>query len=341
MSDEVSAGKNFKPKLELRDLRMEYLVRDGTIKAVSGVTLYVDEGKITAIVGESGSGKTSLVETFLRILPRNSRIRGGEALLRLSSGEEVDLIKADERTMRRLRGKVIGYIPQGAQNSLNPVLTVEQHFVETLKNHGLWDSESSMDEIYSMLSLVRLDPDAVLKKYPFELSGGMKQRVVIALTMILKPELVILDEPTSALDVFSQRILLNILNNISMKYKNTMILITHDIPIVAELADRLAVLYAGTVVEIGDTYEVFKEPLHPYTSMLISAIPSVADIYLKRIPRPVPGEPPSLLNPPPGCKFHPRCPYAIEKCRTSEPPLYEPRKGRFVKCWLYGGGEKL
>jgi peptide/nickel transport system ATP-binding protein len=341
MSDELKSGEGLKPKLALRNLRMEYLVREGSIKAVSGVTLFIDEGKITAIVGESGSGKTSLVETFLKILPKNARIRGGEALLRLSNGGEVDLIKADERTMGRLRGKVIGYIPQGAQNSLNPVLTVEQHFVETLKNHGLWDQGSSVSEIRSMLSLVRLDPDTVLKKYPFELSGGMKQRVVIALTMVLKPELVILDEPTSALDVFSQRVLLNILSNVSMQYRNTMVLITHDIPVVAELADRVAVLYAGTVVEVGDTYEIFKEPLHPYTSMLISAIPSVADIYVKRIPKPVPGEPPSLLNPPPGCKFHPRCPYAVEKCRTSEPPLCEPKKGRFVKCWLYSGGEKL
>lgn len=337
MSSKLGLGPGI--KLMIRNLRMEYLVREGTIKAVSGVTLPVEEGGITAIVGESGSGKTSLIETFLKLLPKNARIRGGEAVLRLSDGREVDLVKADEGTMRRLRGRVIGYVPQGAQNSLNPVLTVEQHFVETLKNHGLWDSRKSMEEVRSVLSLVRLDPDTVLKKYPFELSGGMKQRVVIALTMVLRPELVVLDEPTSALDVFSQRVLLNILDKISEQYRNTMVLITHDIPIVAELADRVAVLYAGTVVEVGDTYDVFREPLHPYTAMLIASIPSVADVYLKRVPRPVPGEPPSLLNPPPGCKFHPRCPYATELCRTSEPPLEEPRRGRLVKCWLYSRGE--
>jgi peptide/nickel transport system ATP-binding protein len=336
MSSRLDLGPGI--KLMIRDLRMEYLVREGTIKAVSGVTLPVEEGRITAIVGESGSGKTSLVETFLKLLPKNARIRGGEAVLRLSDGREVDLVRADEGTMRGLRGRVVGYIPQGAQNSLNPVLTVEQHFVETLKNHGLWDSRKSMEEVRSVLSLVRLDPDTVLKKYPFELSGGMKQRVVIALTMVLRPELVVLDEPTSALDVFSQRVLLNILDRISEQYRNTMVLITHDIPIVAELADRVAVLYAGTVVEVGDTYEVFREPLHPYTAMLIASIPSVADVYLKRVPKPVPGEPPSLLNPPPGCRFHPRCPYATELCRTSEPPLEEPRRGRLVKCWLYSRG---
>lgn len=325
-------------KLVIRNLKMEYLVREGTIKAVNGVNLTVPEGRITAIVGESGSGKTSLVETFLKILPKNARIRSGEALLRMSNGAVVDLIKASDSVMRKLRGKVIGYIPQGAQNSLNPVLTVEQHFVETLREHESYPKKAIAETVRSMLTLVRLDPETVLKKYPHELSGGMKQRVVIALTMSLQPELVILDEPTSALDIFSQRVLLNILHRIQSTYKNTMVLITHDIPIASELADRVAVLYAGTIVEAGDTYEIFKEPLHPYTSMLISAIPSVVDVYLKRVPKPVPGEPPSLLNPPPGCRFHPRCPHASERCRLEEPPMVEVRSRHLVSCWLYAEG---
>lgn len=325
-------------KLAIRDLKMEYLVREGSIKAVNGVNLSIPEERITAIVGESGSGKTSLVETFLKILPKNARIRSGKALLKLSNGMVVDLIEASDSLMRKLRGKVIGYVPQGAQNSLNPVLTVEQHFIETLKEHVPYSKEEISERIHSVLSLVRLDPEAVLKKYPYELSGGMKQRVVIALTMSLQPDLVVLDEPTSALDIFSQRALLNILHKIQTTYRNTMVLITHDIPITSELADRVAVLYAGTIVEAGDTYEIFKEPLHPYTSMLMSAIPSVADIYLKRVPKPVPGEPPSLLNPPPGCRFHPRCPYASDKCRLEEPPTVEVRSEHFVSCWLYAGG---
>lgn len=325
-------------KLAIRDLKMEYLVREGSIKAVNGVNLSIPEERITAIVGESGSGKTSLVETFLKILPKNARIRSGKALLKLSNGMVVDLIGASDSLMRKLRGKVIGYVPQGAQNSLNPVLTVEQHFIETLKEHVPYSKEEISERIHSVLSLVRLDPEAVLKKYPYELSGGMKQRVVIALTMSLQPDLVVLDEPTSALDIFSQRALLNILHKIQTTYRNTMVLITHDIPITSELADRVAVLYAGTIVEAGDTYEIFKEPLHPYTSMLMSAIPSVADIYLKRVPKPVPGEPPSLLNPPPGCRFHPRCPYASDKCRLEEPPTVEVRSEHFVSCWLYAGG---
>ncbi|MEM0066042.1 MAG: ABC transporter ATP-binding protein [Sulfolobales archaeon] len=325
-------------KLVIRDLRMEYLVREGTIKAVNGVNLAIPEGMITAIVGESGSGKTSLVETFLKILPKNARIRSGKALLKLSNGTVVDLIEASDSLIRKLRGKVVGYVPQGAQNSLNPVLTIEQHFLETLREHGIRSKEAIEERVCAMLSLVRLDPEVVLKKYPHELSGGMKQRVVIALTMLLQPELVVLDEPTSALDIFSQRVLLNILYKIQSTYKNTMVLITHDIPIVSELSDRVAVLYAGAIVESADTYEIFKEPLHPYTSMLISAIPSVVDVYLKRVPKPVPGELPSLLNPPPGCRFHPRCPHAFEKCRLKEPPTVEVRSGHSVSCWLYTEG---
>lgn len=334
MSRDVSQLRVLIPKIIAENLSMVYLVREGTIKAVSNVNFNVYEGRITALIGESGSGKTSLIETIMRTLPRNAKILSGRVLLRLSTGESIDLIKASDSLMRRLRGRVIGYVPQGAQNSLNPVLTVKQHFYETLKDHGLYN-EKSLEEIYSILKLVRLDPDEVLGKYPHELSGGMKQRVVVALTMILKPEIVVLDEPTSALDVFSQRILLNILYAIHSTYKNTMLLITHDLPIAVELADRIAVLYAGTIVEEGYVYEIFKEPLHPYTSMLISAIPSVIDVYTRRKPRPIPGEPPSLLNPPRGCKFHPRCPFARDICRIREPPEIEVSPGRRVKCWLY------
>lgn len=322
------------PKLIIENLYMEYLVREGTIKAVNNVNLTIYSGTITAIVGESGSGKTSLVETILKLLPKNARIRSGRAILRISKGEELDLIKADENLMRKLRGRVIGYVPQGAQNSLNPVLTVKQSFYETIKDHGMYN-DKTWDEVYSILKLIKLDPEEVLQRYPHELSGGMKQRVVLALTMILKPELVVLDEPTSALDVFSQRMLLKALYTLHETYKNTMILITHDIPVAMELADRVAVLYAGSIVESGDSYKIFKEPLHPYTSMFISAIPSVIDVYMKRKPKPIPGEPPSLLNPPTGCKFHPRCPFAMDICRVKEPPEIEIEAGRRVKCWLY------
>jgi len=321
--------------LELRGLRMEYLVREGTIKAVNNVDLDVPRRSITAIIGESGSGKTSLVETFLRILPKNARIYSGKAILRLDNGQAVDLITLPENEMRKLRGKVIGYVPQGAQNSLNPVLTVWQHFKETLAQHGTRDENEIRKIAEHSLKLVGLDPDTTLSKYPHELSGGMKQRVVIALTMSLRPKLVVLDEPTSALDVFSQRIIVNILDRISREIETTMILITHDVPIVAELADYVSVLYAGQVVEAGPVYQVFNEPLHPYTRMLINSIPSVADIILKRRPTAIPGEPPSLLNPPPGCKFHPRCPFAMDICRKEEPPTINVGGNRYVKCWLY------
>ncbi len=163
----------------------------------------------------------------------------------------------------------------------------------------------------------------------------MKQRVVISLTMALNPEIIVLDEPTSALDIFSQRILLNILDNIREKFRTTMILITHDLPVVAELADRVAVLYAGKIVEYGSFRDIFEKPLHPYTQMLIRSIPSITNFYTKSIPKPIPGEPPSLLNPPPGCRFNPRCPFTREICVREDPPMIEVEKGHYVKCWLY------
>lgn len=321
--------------LYVRGLTMEYVVREGTIKAVDKIDLDFYRHRVTAIVGESGSGKTSLIETILRILPRNARIRGGSAVLVTSRGEEIDLVRAGEEVLRRIRGRVVGYVPQGSQNSLNPVLTVEQHFIETLRSHGVRDTETIRKVAYEKLELVRIDPGAVLKKYPHELSGGMKQRVVIALTMSLDPEIVVLDEPTSALDIFSQRVLLNILDDIRERLRTTMILITHDLPVAAELADMVAVLYAGKVVEYGPVEEVFNRPGHPYTQLLIKSIPSILSFYTRSIPRPIPGEPPSLLSPPPGCRFHPRCPYAMDICRREDPPAVETGRGHYVKCWLY------
>jgi len=316
------------PILRVRDLVVEYAVREGVIRANDHVSLDVAKGLVNALVGESGSGKTTLVDAVMGTLPPNGYIRKGEIYFK-----DKNILKLNPEERRKIRWEKIAMVFQAAQNSLNPVMRVAEHFIDTVLAHKSMSKDEILRKAEELLKLVRLDPEQVLNAFPHELSGGMKQRVIIALSLMLDPELLILDEPTSALDVMTQHYLIRTLKEVHEKKGITMLLVTHDLPVVAEIADRVAIMYCAKIVEVGDVRKIFYEPLHPYTHGLIHSIPSIIGDLSKM--RPIPGEPPSLLNPPPGCRFHPRCPYATEKCKKMEPPLVEVEKGRLVACFRY------
>ena len=317
-----------KPILKVRELIVEYAVREGILQVVSKASLDALEGQITALVGESGCGKTTLIDGIMGTLPPNGYVRGGQVFFK-----DIDLLRLSERERQKIRWEKIAMVFQAAQNSLNPVLRVADHFIETVEAHkrGLSKKEI-LEKASELLRKARLDPEVVLRSYPHELSGGMKQRVIIALSLILDPEFLILDEPTSALDIYTQSVIIDLLRAIHREKNLSMLLVTHDLSIVAELAHRAAVMYAGKIIEVTDVRSLFHDPKHPYTRGLIGAIPSlIEDLSHKK---PIPGNPPSLLNPPPGCRFHPRCPYATDKCKKEEPPLVKVNGG-LVACWLY------
>jgi len=315
--------------LEVKDLRVVYIALRGLVKAVDSVSFYVNRGEVLGIVGESGCGKTTLAMSILRALPPNARVVEGSIVL-----DGIDILRVSEAEFdRKFRWRKIALVPQAALNALNPVMKIIDHFLETAQARGVRDRRLVVEKASKFLEMVRLDPERVLKAYPHELSGGMRQRVLIALALFLEPEIVLLDEPTTALDVLTQRFILDLLKELHQKTGNTMIFITHDIAIVADLADRMAVMYAGKLVEIGDVYTMFREPKHPYTMALIKSVPSLVG-RLEDM-KPIPGTPPDLINPPPGCRFHPRCPYAMDICRREEPPMIEVGKDHFVWCWLH------
>ncbi len=316
------------PIISVRNLRVVYHALRGIVKAVDNVSLDVEKGELIGIVGESGSGKTTLAMAILRLLPRKvARIVGGHIYF-----DGLDLATAPEEELRKVRWSRISYVPQAALNALNPTLKIIDHFMETAKSHGIRDKKWVVERASELLETLRLEPGRVLNSYPHELSGGMKQRVLIALSMLLNPEVIILDEPTTALDVLTQYFILNLLRAIKEKYNMTMMFITHDIAVIAGIGDRVAVFYAGKVMEVGDVYTIFKRPAHPYTRALIKSIPTLTGDIEEM--KPIPGSPPDLINPPPGCRFHPRCPYAMEKCRREEPPMVRLKPGHLAACWL-------
>ncbi len=305
--------------LDVKDLSVSYRVKKGVLRAVDRVSFKLERGKTLALIGESGSGKSTTALALMRVLPRNTAKVEGSIIF-----DGVDLLKLDEERFRRdYRWKRISMVFQAAMNVLNPVMSVKDHFVELLRLHGLYPN--GMGRVVELLKGVGLSP-SVLERYPHELSGGMKQRVVIALALLLDPELIILDEPTSALDVITQANIMRLLRGIRDNGKKSMIFITHDIALAGEIADEIAVMYAGQIVEIGPINEVLTKPRHPYTQGLINSIPRIKGGNV----RPIGGEPPNPLDPPAGCRFHPRCPFAKEICKREEPPFVDG-----VKCWLY------
>ena len=320
------------PILSIRDLIVEFDLGRGALRAVNRASLDVYPGEVMAVVGESGSGKTTLAFSVLNLVPPPGRITKGEILF-----GPMDVLAASPEELRRYRWKEVAMVFQAAQNAMNPVMRIADQMVDTAQAHGKASKGEVLERASELLRLVRLEPSQVLRSYPHELSGGMRQRVIIVLSLLLEPKMLILDEPTTALDVVTQAYILDILTDIREKLGLTMMLLTHDMSIVAKVADRVGVMYAGRIMEVGKIEEIFYDAKHPYTVGLINAAPSlIGDIADKK---PIPGSPPDLLNPPPGCPFHPRCAHATDRCQEEEPELKEIGDGRLVAChnwWLIG-----
>ena len=312
--------------LEVRDLHMHYATQGDEVRAVDGISFRLEEGQALGIVGESGSGKTSLSLALMRLLPRNATGYRGEVTL---AGENIMELR-DEEFRRAVRWKRMSMVFQGAMSSLNPVLKVGHQVAEPLlvENHG--NKKQAQERVLQLFDLVRL-PQEVVNRYPHELSGGMKQRVMIAMSLVLSPSLVILDEPTSALDVSIQAQMMNLLKDLKRDLGISFIFITHDIALASDLCDRIAVMYAGEIVELGSAEDVLGSPQHPYTQRLLESIPRLRS---KEPPRFIAGAPPDLTSPPPGCRFHPRCPYAFEPCDRESPPALNAGEGHEARCWL-------
>ena len=321
MTIEETAG----PVLQVKDLTMHYQTRQGTVKAVDGISFELARGEVLGLVGESGCGKTSIAVTLMKLLPDNALIIKGQVLL-----DGQDLMTMDDTTLRKYRWRRISMIFQAAMNSLNPVHRVGDQIVEAIEAHDmaatLKEAQETVDRLFR---LVGLDP-GLTDRYPHEFSGGMRQRAVIAMALACQPDVIIADEPTTALDVIVQDRILRQIKEIQTDLNMSMLYITHDIAVVAEVTDRIGVMYAGKLVELGSTADVFERPIHPYTKALLSVFPSIRGE--KRPLTTLGGEPPNLVDPPTGCRFHPRCPYATAICQQEEPPIVV-RDGHWAACW--------
>lgn len=300
--------------LSIRDLIVDYEVREGILRSVDRACLDLPRNRVTGLIGESGCGKTTIVSAILNVLPTNGYIRSGKILL-----DGVDILSLSPEEQRKLRWAKIAIVFQAAQNSLNPVMRISEQMIDAVLAHEKKPKSEILDKACRLLELVGLDPWQVASSYPHELSGGMKQRGIIAMSLLLDPEVLILDEPTTALDLVSQASVMDTLRDVHEKLGLTMMMVTHDISNVARLADRLTVMYAAKIVEVGNIEEIFYRSRHPYTIGLINATPSiVGDLSNKQ---PIPGDPPGLLNPPSGCRFYPRCELAVSICKEEEPEL--------------------
>jgi peptide/nickel transport system ATP-binding protein len=314
--------------LEIKNLKTYFFTSRGIVKAVDNVSLSLDKGEVLGIAGESGCGKSTLAYSIIRLVPPPGITVDGKIIF-----EGTNILEIDNETFRKeYRMKKISMVFQGAMQSLTPVYTVGEQLYEVFNYHtnvSLSEAKALMEE---QLKAVALDP-SILRRYPHELSGGQKQRVMIAMALLLKPKLLIADEPTTALDVIVQAQILNLLKELQAKYGTSMILISHDLSIIAELADKVAIMYAGKIVEFAPSLELYKSPLHPYTQKLLKSIPRLRE-KVDRLEF-IPGVPPDLRNPPSGCRFHPRCPYVMDICKKVEPQLVEVKPNHYVACHLY------
>jgi len=314
------------PILSVDDLKMYYSVREGEIRAVDGVSFSLEHGGSLGLVGESGCGKTSIAISLLRLLPDNAEIKGGHIWF-----DGMDLVTLPEDQMRQVRWDRISMVFQAAMNSLNPVYRVGDQIIEAMQAH--WESiteAEARERVAELFDLVGLQP-SFMDRYPHEFSGGMRQRAIIAMALSCNPDIIIADEPTTALDVIVQDRVLRKLEEIQKRLDMALIYISHDIAVIAEVSDRIGVMYAGHMAEIADSVDIFERSLHPYTDALISAFPSIKG--KKKELKTLPGEPPDLLDPPSGCRFHPRCPRALDICTEEQPALRDYGGGHLAACW--------
>jgi len=318
------------PPLSLDNVHVSYATRKGKVQAVRGVTLDLLAGESLALIGESGSGKSTLGLAVVRLLPETAAVAPGSIQYRRGD-REVEVLKLTKAELREFRWRDCAMVFQAALNAFNPVLTVWDQTWDTAKAHGWQDKKAVQTRLVELLRFVQLDPKRVIDAYPHELSGGMRQRVLLALSLLLDPQILILDEPTTALDIITQRTIIKLLRQLKEEQHFTMIFISHDLAIAAELADRVATMYAGRVVELGKSNDIFYRPRHPYTLGLIRAVPTVTGGFEQLFS--IPGSPPDLINLPSGCKFHPRCAFATDRCKQEEPELATVGPAHEAACW--------
>jgi peptide/nickel transport system ATP-binding protein len=342
MAVERGVPEGCDPIIEVRGLRVSFYTYAGVVKAIDGVSFTICRGETYCLVGETGCGKSVTSKALTRLIQPPGRIEGGEIYYYPEPGKRVNILELSEAELRRIRGSEIAYVYQDPSAALDPLYTVGFQIAETMRAHGrVRRIKEGLRRAVEILRTVAMpDPEVRVKSYPHELSGGMKQRSVIGMALSNRPKLLIADEPTTALDVTIQAQIMDLLVELKRRTGMTLLLITHNLGLVAEYCDRAAVMYAGRIVEEAPVEELFENPLHPYTRALLKAVPNP----LARVERleAIPGSVPDLTKPPSGCRFHPRCPLKMEVCERERPPDFRAGRLHRVACWLYeegvGGG---
>ena len=318
-----------KKLLEIKDLKTSFFTQFGEVQAVGGVSFDLEYGQVLGIVGESGCGKSVTMMSIMKLLDDNGKVKEGNVRF-----EGKDIVSLSEDEMCKIRGNDISMIFQDPMTSLNPLMTIGNQLMEPLRIHKKMSKDEAYKKSIELLELVGIpSPKDRMKQYPHEFSGGMRQRVMIAMALSCNPKLLIADEPTTALDVTIQAQILEIMKDIKEKLNTSIILITHDLGVVADICDRINVMYGGIVVEKGDAREIFYESRHPYTWGLMESVPNPNTLIKERL-KPIDGQPPDLFKPPKGCPFYARCCHAMKVCENNRPPLLEISKGHEAACWL-------
>jgi len=316
------------PIMTLRDVSVTYEMDRGTSRVIDRIDVDIDRNEILGVVGESGSGKSMFASSLLDAVPPPGAT-SGEVTFYPAEGDPVSVLDLSSQALNKYRWEEVSMVFQGAMSSFNPTMTIRGHFEETVQAHDA-DLAERMDHAWELLADLHLDPDRVLDAYPYELSGGMKQRALVALSLVLEPEVLVMDEPTAALDLLMQRSIISLLANIRETYDLSIVFITHDLPLVAGLCNRLAVMYAFEFIEIGPAEEILLEAAHPYTRALLRAVPSL-DMSVEEM-KPIEGESPDPINIPEGCSYHTRCPLADEQCEAVDPEYYDASGDHQVAC---------
>ena len=317
--------------LKIENLRTYFYTYEGVVKALDGINLEVQKGDFIGVVGETGCGKSVTALSIMRLIERPGKIISGDIYFK-----DENLLKKSEKEMKRIRGSEISMIFQDARASLNPVFTIKQQISQILHIKEKLSGKKLEERLFEMLNLVSLpNPRDILERYPHELSGGMRQRIMIAMALSCNPALLIADEPTTNLDVTIQAQILELMKKLKEEFHTSILLITHDLGIIAEMCDRVNIMYGGVIVETSAVLDLFENPLHPYSQGLLSAIPRF-DMKKEELAV-IPGVVPNLIHPPSGCRFHPRCPRAMPVCKERKPQLMQMNSKQAVACFLYGG----